>query len=61
MVKVPPSIFDCLSNKKYQSNEMIIGNFQDNITDTSEIKKSVPSYIPEYSLFDSGPLDLSLK
>jgi len=55
MVKVPPSIFDCLSN------EMIIGNFQDNVTDTSEIKKSVPSYIPEYSLFDSGPLDLSLK
>lgn len=45
MVKVPPSIFDYLNS---------------NIIDKKTICK-VPPYIPENSLFDSTPLDLSLK
>jgi len=55
MVKRPPSILDCLSN------EMII---EDNIKQTHLTEKTickVPPYIPEYSLFDNSPLDLSLK
>ncbi len=62
MVKVPPSIFDYLSNHKFHLNEMLVVNVEDNITDTSDIKQThqtickVPPYIR-----DSGPLDLSLK
>jgi hypothetical protein len=57
MVKVPPSIFDRLSTDRYdfntfQQNEMVIINVEGNVTDTSEVKQTlpickVPPYIPE--------------
>jgi hypothetical protein len=50
MVKVPPSIFDCLSNNSYEqtfANEKTICK--------------VPPYLPDNSLSDSIPLDLSFK
>jgi hypothetical protein len=70
MVKVPPSIFDYISNHQYKfetfhMNEMLVVNVEDNITDTSDIKQTHPSQkaickVPPY-IRDSGPLDLSLK
>ncbi|CAF1940619.1 unnamed protein product [Rotaria magnacalcarata] len=74
MVRVPPSIFDRLSNKQYdfdifQSNEMNVDNnltdIFDDVQQTSSNQKTVckvPPYTPETSsLYDNAPLDLSLK
>ncbi|CAF4503067.1 unnamed protein product [Rotaria socialis] len=74
MVRVPPSIFDRLSNKQYdfdifQSNEMDVDNnltdIFDDVQQTSSNQKTVckvPPYTPETSSFyDNAPLDLSLK
>ncbi|CAF2753290.1 unnamed protein product [Rotaria sp. Silwood2] len=70
MVKVPPSIFDCLSTKQYdfnifQTNE---NNLIDNTSETKQILSNqktickVPPYIPENpSFYDNNPIDLSLK
>jgi len=70
MVKVPPSIFDYISNHQYKfetfhMNEMLVVNVEDNITDTSDVKQTHSSQktickVPPY-IRDSGPLDLSLK
>ena len=62
MVKIPPSTFDRLSNKRYdyddtcQTNETNILNVEDSLINTSQVKQTilmektickVPPYIPE--------------